>query len=483
MPFTSEGHPIMNVSLRSQMTAGVAALGAAVVAVAPITQPDLLPSAERVAAAIQLSAFSNPIIAISDNIFFATQYILDQGFVPDNILWPDTFYGEILYAPQNNGLIPDLVNQFSTGPLSGLVDNQGGYGFASINSALSLVNGVADSAFNAPFAVVEAVQELIAGDPDAALQALLTGIVEPLQFAVENALFAVEYIVENVIENLLTVASFTIPFMVEGLVGATVANTTLVLESLVDTATSFAGNLAALNIEGAWNDIVDGILGSDGTLGQIVELNIGIGLGDFVEEDVFDMENPSIRSVLTSGFQRLGGFQSTGDGGITNDPLFGQEAEAAAAVTESAPAVAELQAAEPVPAAVQEPVPAAVPQQSEAPAAVQEPSEAPTAPSVSEVKSRVSADSAVSTGTSIETDYSTGAGTASDTGATAPDAATDTVATAPDAATDTGATAPDTAGPTGATAGDSGSLNESSAPKESSPRVSRTAAAAAGDAG
>ena len=36
----------MNISLRSQMTAGVAALSAAVVAVAPITQPDLLPSAE-----------------------------------------------------------------------------------------------------------------------------------------------------------------------------------------------------------------------------------------------------------------------------------------------------------------------------------------------------------------------------------------------------------------------------------------------------
>ena len=78
----------MNISLRSQMTAGVAALSAAVVAVAPITQPDLLPSAERIAAAIQLSAFSNPVIAITDNIFFATGYFLDQDFVSDNIVRP-----------------------------------------------------------------------------------------------------------------------------------------------------------------------------------------------------------------------------------------------------------------------------------------------------------------------------------------------------------------------------------------------------------
>ena len=92
------------------MTAGVAALSAAVVAVAPITQPDLLPSAERIAAAIQLSAFSNPVVAITDNIFFATGYFLDQDFVSDNIVWPDTFVGEFLYAPLNVGIIPDLAN-------------------------------------------------------------------------------------------------------------------------------------------------------------------------------------------------------------------------------------------------------------------------------------------------------------------------------------------------------------------------------------
>ena len=149
----------MNVSLRSQMTAGVAALGAAVVAVTPITQPDLLPSMQRVAAAVELSAFSNPIIAITDTISFATGYILYQGFVSEDIVLPDAFYGtEFLYAPLNNGIIPDLVNQFSNGALSGLVNNLSGYGFAGVTTALDLVDGIAGAAFNAPFAIVEAVQ-------------------------------------------------------------------------------------------------------------------------------------------------------------------------------------------------------------------------------------------------------------------------------------------------------------------------------------
>lgn len=217
----------MNVSLRSQMTAGVAALGAAVVAVAPITQPDLLPSVQRVAASVELSAFSNPVIAISDTVFFAIGAILDQDFLADDIVWPDTFYGiDGVYAPVNFGLLPNLVNQFSLGTLSGLVNNLSGYAFAGAFSALSLVDGVAGSAFNAPFAVVDAVQELIAGDPAAALQTLVTGIVEPLQFAVEDALFGVGYIVDNIIENIQIVTTSTLPFVVSGLVGAVVDNLT-----------------------------------------------------------------------------------------------------------------------------------------------------------------------------------------------------------------------------------------------------------------
>jgi hypothetical protein len=338
----------MNVSLRSQMTAGIAALGAAVVTVAPITQPDLLPSAQRVAAAIELSAFSNPVTAITDNIFFAAESILSQNPIFD-IEWPDSFYGvdpfdpegSYLYAPLYFGLIPDLVNQFSTGPLTALVNNLSGYGLAGIGSVTALVDGVASAGFNAPFAAVAAVQELIAGDPEAALQTLVEAIVAPLQNGVEYALASVGYIVDNIIENVQIVATITLPYLVAGLVDSVVGSVSLIAGSLADTAASFVANLADLNIEGAWNAVVDGLLGVNGTLGQIVGQTIGLGDGDVDEQDpdLFVVKVPSIRSVLTSNFQFTGGQKSWQDGGITNDPFFGLP-EATAAVSEPAPVAA-----------------------------------------------------------------------------------------------------------------------------------------------
>lgn len=365
----------MNVSLRSQMTAGVAALGAAVVAIAPITQPDLLPSAQRVAAAVELSAFSNPIIAISDTVFYAVQSIIDQGQWIDDLAWPDSFYTEdgFLYAPQWVGIIPNIVNQFSFGPLSALVNNLSGYGYAAAASAFALFNGVAGAAFNAPFAAVSAVQELIAGDPEAALQALVTGIVEPLQDAVEYALAGVGYIVDNIIENIQIVSATTLPRLVAGLIDSVVGSVSLIAGSLVETAASFVANLADLNIEGAWNDVVDGILGDNGTLGQIVQQTISIGQLE-EPEGVLTVTVPSVFAVLTSEFQRLGDFK--GEGGISNDPFFGPEAEATAAVPAPAPVAAvevsaPAVALESAPAVVE--APAAPEAVVEAPAPVREP--------------------------------------------------------------------------------------------------------------
>ena len=332
----------MNVSLRSQMTAGIAALGAAVVTVAPITQPDLLPSAQRVAAAIELSAFSNPITAITETVFFAVQNILDQNTFVDDLEWPDTFYAadtDFAYAPVWVGIIPDSFNQFSTGPLAALVNNLSGYGYAGAFGAAAGLGAVADSAFYAPFAIVAAVQELIAGDPEAALQTLVDEIFLPLQEGLAVVLSSVGYIVDNIIENVQIVAAVTLPYLVAGLVDSVVGSVSLIAGSLADTAASFVANLAALDIEGAWNDVVDGILGPFGTLGQIVNQTIGTGQAEVIE-GVETVTAPSIRAVLTSELQRLGDFKSFEDGGIANDPYFGPEAEATAAVTAPAPVAA-----------------------------------------------------------------------------------------------------------------------------------------------
>lgn len=330
----------MNVSLRSQMVAGVAALGAAAVAVTPIAQPDLLQSPQRVASAVQLSALVNPITAIAETIQGINYFTLSQEFVPDTLVWPDNFYGvEFIYAPLNVGIVPDVVNQLSTGSLVGLVNNLSGYAYAGITGAFFLGGGVADSIFNTPMALVTAVGELIAGDPTAALNTLVTEIVDPLQTGIEGALSAVGYIVDNVIENVQTVVTSTLPYIVAGAVDAVVGGISYLAASAVDTVTQVVSDLAALNLEAAWNDTINGFLGADGTLGNLVRLGLGLGIIEEVGGEA-TVTIPSLRSVFTSELQRLGGQKWWGDGGITNDPFDPYASSAAAVAADPAPAAA-----------------------------------------------------------------------------------------------------------------------------------------------
>ena len=57
----------MQLTLRSQLIAGVAALGVSAIAVAPVAQPELLTAADRVSSAVSLTAFANPIAALADS--------------------------------------------------------------------------------------------------------------------------------------------------------------------------------------------------------------------------------------------------------------------------------------------------------------------------------------------------------------------------------------------------------------------------------
>jgi hypothetical protein len=340
----------MNVSLRSQMVAGIAALGATAVAITPIAQPDLLPSAQRVSTDVQLSAFANPLTAIGGVIADINTDIFNQSFYTDDVaFWPPSFSDDYLYAPLNLGIIPDLANQFSTGPLVGLVNNLSGYAWAGVRSGIVLGGGVAASAFNAPFAVVTAVQQLIAGDPEAALDTLVTEIIGPLQLGVEGALAGVGYIVDNVIENFQLVTSSFLPFLAVGLFDSIVGGVTAIGEGLISTVTTAFAQLTAGNFEGAWNTAVNGLLGRDGTLGQIESMTLGIGLTATDEVGEF-LAVPSPRAVITSELQRLGGAKVWGDGGITNDPFdppVPGPTAATPAAAEEAPSLAALESAAP----------------------------------------------------------------------------------------------------------------------------------------
>lgn len=306
----------MSMSLRSQMVAGVAALSVSAVAIAPIAHPDVLPSTARVSAVVQLSFWSNPLTAIGGVIADVNTNLFNQGFYPDDI-WPESFEGTYLYAPLNLGVIPDLANQFSTGPLVGLANNLSGYAWAGVRSGIVLGGGVASSLFNIPGAAVTAVQQLIGGDPAAAWNTLVTEVIGPLKLGLDGAVAGVGYIADNAIENIGTVFDSFLPFLASGIVDSIVKGAGYMAQSIGATFTAIVNQLGQGNVEGAWNAAVEGLLGRNGTLGQFEKLSFGIGIQDTQGKVVI----PSPRSVTTSELQRLGGEKVWGDEGITNPPF------------------------------------------------------------------------------------------------------------------------------------------------------------------
>ena len=352
----------MQLSLRSQLIAGVAALSATAVTVAPIAQPDLLASPQQVAAAIQLSAFANPVTELLGTLALTSEFIFWQDSLPSpsDLFWPDSFYNSdftFVYAPINYGLLPDALNQFSSGALSAVLTNLSGYIDTTVYGATGVAIGVSDAVFNTPFALITAAQLALAGQVDAAIAELQAQILAPLQDGIATGVQAGTYILNNVVANATTLLTDTLPRLVSGLVDATVEGTTLLVQTAIGVATDVVSNLASANIEGAWNAAVNGLLDpGTGLLGAVVALTVGVGnFEDIDYPDIGIVETvtpPSIRSVLTSVGQRVGDFSDFGDGGIRNNPCC--TVASAAAVT--APTAARQGDSAPAEVAVAAPV-------------------------------------------------------------------------------------------------------------------------------
>ena len=345
----------MQISLRSQMVAGVATVGAAAMVVAPIAQPDLLPSMQRASSAVSLAAFANPIAELAGTAYYAIgTNILSQAELlgPEDLYWPDSYYADdfnVLFSPLYTGLIPTLVNQFSFGGLSALVSNLAGYGNAAAFGLAELIAGPTTAIWNTPFALITAAGYLAAGQPELALAELQAQIVQPLVETVNSIIEVTGYILDNVITNATTLITSTIAGLVANTIDTIVNGTTYVVQSAVDTLSTAVADLLAGQIEDAWNGVVEGLLGPGGTPGQIVDLTFGTGIAEVVDYPdvgpVLTVVIGSLSSNLVSAGQRLGTYNYNGWGGIYNDwyDPFAEEAGATAAV-EAAPAAAEAPA-------------------------------------------------------------------------------------------------------------------------------------------
>ena len=340
----------MQLSLRSQMIAGVAALGATAVAISPIAQSalaqsSLVPSLAHVSSAVELSAFVNPVAAVAGVLEATVADVFNGAALPDqnSLYWPDSFYSDtnfdILYAPGYVGVLPDAVNQFSFGTLSALVNNWSGYAEGGL-AGLALAEGVTTAVWNTPQAVISAVGYLAAGDTASALAVLQTQIIAPLTTSIQEAAAGVGYIVDNVIANIQTLTTDTLPRLVATMSSTVIGGATYIVNSAIATVTQVFTDLTGLQFEAAWNDAINGFLGADGTLGQIAALTVGAtGIVQDVTYDdgqggtvvVPTVVVPSLRATATSTFQRLGDYRALGYGGILNEPFSPLPTAAAAA--------------------------------------------------------------------------------------------------------------------------------------------------------
>lgn len=271
----------MQISLRSQLVAGTAAvIGASAVAITPIAGPTgQLPGIHS--AAVALSAWANPIDALLSSGQLVNDDWLSDATVPNTPY--DALQGifpqlEVMNQPVQLQLSLNSYNYANA--LIGYLATQDG---SSLQELGSLVWGL-------PNTLLTATQQALTGNIPGALSTLSNGILVPLQNAAASAFTGVALVVGSIVTNIVNVLG-TLPGIVSSAVnmGMDVAT---VLGSAATTATSNVLNaLTSLDFEGAWNAWVTGALSPAGFPGALADMTVGQGRGTWGDLDY----QPSIR--------------------------------------------------------------------------------------------------------------------------------------------------------------------------------------------
>lgn len=238
----------MQISLRSQLIAGVAMVGASAIAITPITQPNVLPTVH--APAIHNVVYDNPFIVFGPTLEFAVEDIasLISGTVAEPLPILRTF----------------AVNQI--GNVTDLLVAAGAIGI-----------GVGASLWNVPGGVITATVALLSGDVQGAITALQTALIDPIAIELTNVTIPrITAVVTNTINHLTGLVN-VLPTAVLGIINATVNAVSATIAATVATGQQFVNQLTALNPEGMWNAVIDGVLGTTGILDTLRATTIGGG--------------------------------------------------------------------------------------------------------------------------------------------------------------------------------------------------------------
>jgi len=350
----------MQISLRSQLVAGTAAIvGASAIAMTPVMGAQLsLPSVQvPSAAAVTLTGLDSPLSQLLETVSLGGQLLLNTDLLPTNPgplpSWgPSAFFQPIPWIsnPLNGGftsvgLLPQIIDDAL--PIISQLGYNGSDYLAVTAAALTGAGiGLSEGVWNAAGAALTL-------DFGGAINDLLDGI----NTAGSLALGAGVYVLSNVVARAQAVVGLAIAsagYLVEATVaqiGAVVARTVQIVEQ----------TFAAPTFEAGWNTAIDGIFGPTGVPGLILNLTIGAGQQTaLIPPDQGPNVNgtaplgtnyiPSTRSVVQSAVKQIAGALTvTATPPVAAAPAAAKAARSASSVRSAAvaaPAAAEAPAAE-----------------------------------------------------------------------------------------------------------------------------------------
>ena len=287
---------------RSPLAAAtIAAVGAAAVITTPPGVSDrsraalIAPSTAQVA----LAAWQNPIVALLDSGELAENYVFggyyNGGDFPTpgagETNWPyagfDQTGGDLL-----NYLLyqePELGNYRYVGFLENfaaeaylpavqqLQINIEDYISVVLSGLNRAARELATGVWDLPSAAINAFQLAVQGQFSEALTVISDAIIAPIVAAGQSVLNAATYVVSNVVARAGAVIA-ALPQILTTFGGWAVGSASILAQQTVTIVTGLVANLSTLNVEGAWNTAVDGLLGPSGIPGTLLNLITGAGV-------------------------------------------------------------------------------------------------------------------------------------------------------------------------------------------------------------
>lgn len=285
----------MEISLRSQLAAGVAVAGAAAIAVTPIVQPEALPSLSRISSAVELSAFVNPIDTLLSTVGLAGQYLLDSGY-GTGTQWAgagisNTLNG-LLQLPKtpgpdsiplpgyvNRGLIPQILSD-SLPIVTQLANNALDYAYNTAAGLLAAAGDLSNVVWAVPATVAAVVTDLLTLNVAQIIPDIIDGFDTAINGVIDAAGTLVDtatYLVRGVITRAVAVVE-TVGTLLPGILNGTVNQVTAVVNAVVNNAQAIIGSVLTLNPQNIWNTTVGALLGPAGLPGTVLNLTIGAGI-------------------------------------------------------------------------------------------------------------------------------------------------------------------------------------------------------------